>query len=182
MSNDPDAGRRAEQRPQDPASFTRYVIVPTLAVMEQKNRIPLSVAAVRMLVAIGWQESRFLWPVQVGSNGMVGPARGYWQFERGGGVAGVLRHDASKVAAEWWCANREVAPEPEPVWRALEHDDMLACAFARLLLWTDPRRLPEVEGAGWDCYVRNWRPGKPHPHTWAEAWALGEAQARMVPA
>ncbi len=49
-----------------------------------------------MLLAIGLQESRFVHRRQIG-----GPARGFWQFERGtpasrGGVWGVFLHAASR--------------------------------------------------------------------------------------
>ena len=37
-----------------------------------------------LLLAIGLQESKFSHRLQIG-----GPARGYWQFEQGGGVRGV---------------------------------------------------------------------------------------------
>jgi hypothetical protein len=59
------------------------------------------------------------------------------------------------------------------VYAALEHDDVLAAAFARLLLWTDPEPLPavgEVQRA-WALYLRTWRPGKPHRQTWDALYA-----------
>jgi hypothetical protein len=47
-----------------------------------------------MLLAIGLQESKFLHRRQVvdAKKHTFGPARGFWQFERGGGTAGVLQH------------------------------------------------------------------------------------------
>jgi len=134
--------------------------------------------ATAMILAICLQESRFLHRRQIG-----GPARGYAQFERGGGVAGVLRHYATGEIAEEVCAARGVAPEPGPVHAALEHDDVLAAAFARLLLWTDPAPLPKYPDgpdAAWRYYLRNWRPGKPHRETWDDLWerAWGVAHAR----
>ncbi len=47
--------------------------------------------------------------------------------------------------------------------------DVLAASVARLLLWTDPKRLPVIGDASgaWDLYLRTWRPDKPHPRTWA---------------
>lgn len=116
------------------------------------------------------QESRMKYRAQIVDGGGKGPARGLGQFERGGGVKGVLTHPASKALAQSVCASRRVSADPRSVWLALETDDVLAAAFARLLLWTDPRPLPELsdtDGA-WDCYVRNWRPGKPHRKTWDE--------------
>ncbi len=57
---------------------------------------------------------------------------------------------------------------------------MLACAFARLLLFTDPRPLPALGNpqAAWDYYVRNWRPGKPHRDTWDALYAKALATIR----
>ena len=43
-----------------------------------------------MLIAIGLQESELTYRHQVG-----GPAHGLWQFEKGGGVKGVMTHKAS---------------------------------------------------------------------------------------
>jgi hypothetical protein len=116
-----------------------------------------------MLLAIGLQESRFEHTHQIG-----GPAHGYWQFESGGGVKGVMTHPASEKHARSVCFDLGVPWARAQVFDAIEHDQVLACAFARLLLWTDPRALPDLgdpDGA-WDCYIRNWRPGKPHPDTW----------------
>lgn len=119
-----------------------------------------------MLIAIGLQESRFKHRRQI-----KGPARGFWQFERGGGTLGVLSHPASRSYARTICSARgDVVPASKAVYNQLEHDDVLAAAFARLLLWTDPFALPDVcdkEGA-WQLYIRTWRPGKPHRHTWDE--------------
>ncbi len=120
-------------------------------------------ARVQML-SIGLQESRFVYRRQMGN----GPATGFWQFEAGGGVRGVLNHQTSKDKAHTLCKVRGVDPVTLKVWAQLEADDVLAAGFARLLLLTDPRALPEVKDTqgAWDCYVRNWRPGKPHPQTW----------------
>ena len=122
-----------------------------------------------MLWAIGRQESRFLHRRQIG-----GPARGFWQFEKGGGVKGVLTHKASKKAAAELCEARGVAATTAAVYPALETDDILACGFARLLLFTDPRPLPPAIAASaddaWVYYKANWRPGKPHPQTWKAFW------------
>lgn len=127
-----------------------------------------STEAVVQMLAIGLQESRFEHRHQIG-----GPAHGWWQFELGGGVRGVLTHPASRDHARSLCAARGVSPSASAVFAAIERDDILAAGFARLLLWTDPRPLPaigEVQSA-WDYYIRNWRPGKPHPKSWAPLYA-----------
>lgn len=114
-----------------------------------------------ILLAIGLQESNFLHRRQID-----GPARGLWQFERGGGVAGVLRHHATAEHARQLCIARNVKPTPRAVYDMLEFDDVLAAGFARLLLWSDPAALPGSELGAWSLYMRTWRPGKPHPDQW----------------
>ncbi|MGQ7957693.1 hypothetical protein ACUTAF_08250 [Pseudomonas sp. SP16.1] len=104
--------------------------------------------------------------------GKCGPARGIWQFERGGGVAGVLRHHSSRAAAIAACRALGIEPSIEGVWAALPGQvDVIDAVFARLLFWTDPPPLPvlgDVEAA-WQCYLRTWRPG---------AYERGDAVAR----
>jgi len=141
-----------------------------------------------MLYAIGLQESRLLHRDQIVKGkapGVKGPALGLWQFERGGGVRGVLRHAASQAHAHAAIAHlvKDNLTTERTVWLALEQDDVLAAKFARLLLWTDPRPMPRRgdASAAWNYYIRNWRPGKPHAHTWdalyraAEAYVYGTA-------
>lgn len=121
-----------------------------------------------LLLAIGLQESRFEHRQQVG-----GPAHGFWQFERGGGVTGVLTHPETARFALAACYIRKCPPNREDVYRRIVDDDLLACSFARLLLWSDPESLPapgDVQG-GWDYYIRTWRPGKPHRKTWDGLYA-----------
>lgn len=102
--------------------------------------------AIVMLLAIGLQESRFVHTYQIvqGKPGAKGPARGWWQFERMGGVHGVLNHATSKAHALAVCRALGVQPNVRDVWGQLEHDQVLATVFARLLLWTDPRSFPQV--------------------------------------
>lgn len=122
-----------------------------------------------MLLAIGLQESGLTTRVQIVDGGGQGPARGLWQFERGGGAAGVLRHNASRFWMHRLCTEHGVEPTPSGLWGALATDDALAAAAARLLLFTDPKRLPalgDIEGA-WALYLRVWQPGKPHRSRWA---------------
>lgn len=128
-----------------------------------------------LLLAIGLQESRFLVRRQYGG----GPARGWWQFEVGG-LEGVLEHPSSRLSATGVLAVLGYAgATAREVHQALEHNDVLAAAMARLLLWTDARLLPQTPrdaGEGWQQYRRTWRPGKPRPETWGEyftsAWAV----------
>jgi hypothetical protein len=128
-------------------------------------------AARVMLLAIGLQESRFQYRFQkiAGRPYEKGPARGFWQFERGGGVRGVMNHQFTRVQAEFACKRHGIPFDDVVIHDKIETDDVLAATFARLLLWADHRPLPLVNAthdAAWDCYIRNWRPGKPHRDTW----------------
>lgn len=125
-------------------------------------------AACVMLLAIGLQESRFVHRRQIG-----GPARGFWQFEKGsrasrGGVWGVCLYPACKDHLTVLCEAHSVACDPDAIYTALEYDDVLAAGVARLLLWTDPKALPQVGNteATWSLYLRTWWPGKPKPDSW----------------
>lgn len=149
----------------DLSAVVRQAIEPAYLLLPARME---SQAATVNLLAIGLQESRFQHRRQIG-----GPARGFWQFEQGGGVAGVLRHPATRVHAVRVCDDRKVQAVPEQVYQRLEFDDVLTTAFARLLLFTDPAPLPQVGecGKAWDCYLRTWRPGKPHRRTWDALYA-----------
>lgn len=110
------------------------------------------------LYATSRQENPKRLPKQVG-----GPAVGDYQFESGGGVRGVLEFDSPTVrkAVADVCRARGVAPSRLSVYEAMQHDPVLAAAFARLFYYTDPGRLPAIgdEQSAWELYLRIWRPG-----------------------
>lgn len=121
--------------------------------------------ALRIMLAIGYQESGFKHREQIN-----GPAKGFWQFERHGGVAGVLHHPATKKKAAEICVRLNVPVMTDFVYGALASNDLLAACFARLLLWTLPGPIPSTENEAWDYYIDGWRPGKPHRNRWTENW------------
>lgn len=158
------------RQPLTPASLVlRDAIVPALALLPA---VMDSTKARVILLAIAGQEADFRHRYQIlNTPGAKGPARGLWQFERGGGVTGTLNHKSSSSHARSFAQQRVGATDPDSVWQALEHDDILAAIYARLLLWTDAAALPEVgdvEGA-WQLYLRCWRPG---------AWTRGSETQR----
>src|SRR5690554_2126098 len=104
-----------------------YVLGPALRLLPTRMDSP---EARVMLHAIALQESRYANRRQIR-----GPARGLWQFEQGGGVAGVLRHRSSADLARHVCSKRRVDAAAKAVYSRLEYDDIIAAAFARLLLW-----------------------------------------------
>ena len=160
-----------------PAEFVTKVIEPGASFLEAMTGTTSPRPARRWLLAVSMQESALAHRFQVLANGAAGAARGWWQFEQGGGVAGVLRHATSRPRILVCCDAMGVRAEPAALWRAIEGNDLLAYACARLLLLTDPGPVPETEGAAWACYAdRLWRPGKPHPDKWPGNWdAAGAA-------
>lgn len=145
---------------------------PKEAVNESYKLLPLKMDSPLARInqaAIGQQESGYLVRRQYGN----GPARGYWQFEEGGGVKGVMEHKATADLARKVCHACCVPFVRRTVWEALETDDVLAAAFCRLLMWTDSGKLPVSEADGWAMYIRTWRPGKPHIDKWPASWKFG---------
>lgn len=127
-------------------------------------------AALALMTAIALQESRFTARRQYGN----GPARGFWQFEMGG-VEQVLEHPAARPHAEGLLRVLGYPRDERTIHLALEHNDVLAACFARLLLRPDPRALPAADRPtdGWLQYLACWRPGKPHAATWAQCFSDG---------
>ncbi|AEV34165.1 hypothetical protein Oweho_3214 [Owenweeksia hongkongensis DSM 17368] len=126
----------------------------------------LTIGVERMMLAIGYQESGF--EARVQHNG--GPANGFWQFEAGGGVTGVLNHPSTAIMAQEICMNLIGTTNKTDVHFQLQHNDLLAACFARLLLWTLPGSIPTTEEAAWHYYIKAWRPGKPHRNRWTDNW------------
>lgn len=150
--------------------FIRAAVIP--AAMKMLPAKLDSFEARVMLVAIGLQESRFEHRRQIN-----GPARGFWQFESGGGVNGVLTHRATRPLI--LPVLDALQYEPSECYHAIEHNDTLAAVFARLNLYWHPDAIPETAEEAWLMYMETWRPGKPHRSSWdafyAQAWALEAA-------
>ena len=155
----------------------QHAILPAYDLLPAQMR---SREATLMLLAIGLQESNLEYRRQIR-----GPARGLWQFEKNGGVRGVIRHPSTFMHARVVCDVFGITEERNAalaarVYDALETNDVLAAALARLLLYTDPARLPKLgeEIAAWDYYNRNWRPGKAHPSRWPSCYNRALSFAR----
>lgn len=114
------------------------------------------------LFAIAMQESRLDARRQIG-----GPARGFWEFELGG-ISGILQHPASYTLIRGVLDRLDYGYGMQESYIAIEHNDVLAFCYARLLLWTLPGALPErgEPDIGWRQYEAAWRPGAPHRATW----------------
>ena len=152
-----------------PQYLVRHVMPVASTLLPAKMSSPKAWA---LVMAIGRQESRFKHRKQLPN----GPARGWWQFETGG-VKGVLGHVASEDSALEVLSSLGYVSNVAGLHLAVEHNDVLAMCFARLLLWTDPRKLPDLTepDKAWAIYLNTWRPGKPHPDTWPTCFAAGWA-------
>lgn len=145
-------------------------MTPLQALHDSYRLLPLPLntpEATLELISIQRQESPQLLQQQVG-----GPARGLWQFEEAGGVRGVLQHQSTKRLAVEFLGHLGIEPTEEAVYAELRTtNDVLDAGFARLFLYTDPHRLPEIgnEESAFACYLRTWRPG---------AWFRGDEQQR----
>lgn len=134
-----------------------------------------SPAATAFVLAAGLQESKFYSRRQIGG----GPARGLWQFERGG-LRGVMEHAKSQPAVLSVLSALRCPSTVDGCFEALEFNDTLAFALARLLIYTIPSSLPKQDdpNEGWRQYsgVHGWFPGEPKRETWngnyQRAWSL----------
>ena len=128
-----------------------------------------------MMFAIPMQESRWDERRQIG-----GPARGFAQFEMSG-IRGVLNHKDSQPLIRSVLDRLDYDYRPETSYIAIEHNDVLALAYMRCLLWTVPQALPKRGEAdeAWQQYIESWRPSRPRRETWdafyARAWELTTA-------
>lgn len=142
--------------------------------------------AIVQLLATGLQESRFIHRFQLPRSPALdkGPARSFWQMEKGGAITNVLVNTQSRDTARAACAMQHVAPDPLAVWQAVENDDVLAAIFARLEYWTNPKPLPDLgdSSGAWDYYLKTWRPGAPKPDTWGGFYAQALAHVNGMQA
>ncbi len=161
-----------------PEFYLRAAVIPALSLF------PLhmdTVNARAMMIAIPLQESSLKHRKQLEN----GPARGYPQFELGldangravGGLSLLLKHQtAGPLCARVVDALDYSDLTPRELHSAMTHNDVLAAAMTRALLFTFPGPLPGPQEAeeGWHQYLSTWRPGRPHPEKWPtcfrQAW------------
>lgn len=149
------------------ADYLRQIVIPAaFALLPPEMASPEATA---LLMAIALQESGCTARRQVG-----GPARGYWQFEVNG-VRAVMAHPACYKPMNAATDALGYTYDSTDLYVALEHNDVLAAIFARLLIWSDPHALPPATDpdAGWKVYVAAWRPGTPRPADWPANFAHG---------
>lgn len=155
-----------------PIRLLNLAIIPALAELARCG-IPDTINARRFILAIALQESRLAHRRQLGAGGVEsGPAASFWQFEQGGGCKGVLTHYLVAQTMRNLCVDFNIDATPAGLWEAMRYQDIVAAIAARLLVYTLPSQLPTAAADGWAQYTAAWRPGKPHPETWASNWDL----------
>lgn len=144
----------------NPKLFLDIAITPGMSLLPGSMD---SAQARAMILAICLQESGLRHRQQV-----KGPARSYAQFEMNGGIRGVLTHPITKSYIQKALEALDYPFDISTSYIAIEHNDLLCVVYSRLLLYTLPRPLPEIDNPeeGWSQYLSAWRPGKPHPGTW----------------
>src|SRR3954447_12570847 len=158
-----------------PIQVLTQVIHPTLEWMGPPFD---SAPAALFLLTVQQQEDKLCTRCQAQN----GPARGLWQFEPTG-TYDVLINSFTAHHAEQVLNKLDVtARSPLHICNSFQFNDRLACAFARLLLWSHPKPLPPwgQMGEAWSQYVQLWRPGKPHPLEWPHNYqAASTAMAQL---
>lgn len=158
-------------------AYLRDAVIPAAALLLPE--LMRSSQATAMLLAIALQESGALHRQQVH-----GPARGFWQFELNGIISvclhpatqphlmpalATLRYPFDVKTPEGGMDLNALKATVNALHQAVEHNDVLACIFARLNLWWLRDPLPERchPDDGYRQYLDSWRPGKPKEKTWA---------------
>jgi len=159
----------------DAKRLLKTAIIPALIELEQYG-IKNTLEARRLLLAIALQESGLKHRRQVVNGEETGAASGYFQFEKGGGCAGVLAYPRLGTIMQNICSTYGIGQTAQELWTAIQFQDIVAAAAARILIYTLPNDLPKMPEDGWAQYVRAWRPGKPRPETWAGHWATATAE------
>ena len=153
----------------------RRLILPVHKGLLAEFGIPRSPGADALSIASAYQESKCRVRDQ-GDDNIVGPATGFWQFEKNGGVAEIMESGKTGPIMQTLCERIGVNWTRDAIWRLFvtPDGDELACSFARGLTWKDPRALPPADASGRDFAYRyyddNWRPSKERPHDWPESW------------
>jgi len=90
-----------------------------------------------------------------------GTAHSFFQFERIG-VAGLMGQPVTSLTLRDACLTFVVPYDAQTIYDVITWCDALATICARLLLWADPKPIPEIGDVeeSWVPYQPCWRPGK----------------------
>jgi hypothetical protein len=129
-----------------------------------------SIAAKAMLIAIGLQESKLTHRRQV-----EGPAKGLWQNEPNSIIA-LRTNSRTKAHVENVLSSLMYSTklDAHQIYDICEHNDILSCSLARLLLWAIPTHLPAPGDfdQSWGQYLAAWNPGQPNRARWNLSYTM----------
>lgn len=159
-----------------PDLFFSSIVDPWLRWLQPIAQVPYEDRARVLVMTIAGQEANWMYRLQIG-----GPARSYWQFEKGGGAVGLFNRTPTQLYNV--CAALDIKYDLTTVFEAMAWHDGLATSMARLLLWTDPKPLPAVgdQQGAWDYYLGLWRPGMPRPDSWPSRYQTALALVQGTP-
>lgn len=158
-----------------PAEFNVTILTPS---MVNFPAVLISQKASLLLLAIAGQEAGWTDRIQQPN----GPARGFWQSEKGGMLKGVIGGPYAPVLDKF-LSIYSLPADPNLLFEALAWHDPLSCFVARLGLFMDPSSLPAVgnEDDAWACYEKNWQPGKPSRSRWSAVYPQSLAAIGLTP-
>ena len=116
-----------------------------------------------MLIAIAMQSSQFSFRRE-----LMGHDRSFWALGAQTHIKVVAEHELTRGPIAAVCDALCYDTSVFSAYMAVEHNDILACAYARLLLSLVPGKLPSRDQPqlGWDQYLAVWRPSHPRPEPW----------------
>jgi hypothetical protein len=147
--------------------WAKDLLEPNLFALEPLIEVPVTLRALRFMTTIAGQESAWKHRHQVG-----GPAHGNFQFEKHGGCKEIMLNKRTRPRIQKVFEHVGEEFELNNAFALIETHDLIMVAFARLLVWQDPAPLPIMSVQAWNYYIRNWRPGKPHPKSWRGLWDI----------
>jgi hypothetical protein len=103
-----------------PENFLKRIVDPSLQFLSELAGTRSNDAARVLVMTIAAQESGWKERRQIG-----GPARGYWQFEKGGGVAGLFPATPQQLRAI--CASLDIPFDQTVVFEAMDGLERHAC-------------------------------------------------------
>jgi hypothetical protein len=155
-----------------PQSFLAAPLRPAAAFLAAATGIPCDGAVLCQILATDLYETGLTTHTQE----PIGYAHGYGQTQRPT-VQLLLDHATCGPALRSVCDARGVEPTADAIFAALLTDDILGFCCTRLLYWADPHPVPAIGNvdAGWACYLRAQRPGKPDQVRWERVYPVAVA-------
>lgn len=155
-----------------PQSFLAATLRPAAVLLMKAAAIPCDDAVLCQVLATDLYETG----LETRTQEPVGWAHGYGQMQQPT-VQLLLDHAVCGPALRQVCVGRGIEPTASAIFAALLVDDVLGFDCTRLLYFADPHGVPAIGSidAGWVCYLRVQRPGKPDRARWDRVYPIAAA-------